>query len=147
MARRKASVQSLAFASTWNVRFGKTGGLMRARIAGITVRHGSSWASSRRGETVMAAAPSREFLMKSRRFIFSVLLVPCRVFLLQQLRGFFDVPGITSASLVLDLGDVVSDHAITTNKDRSISLHFIEARPDWTSFRIFHYHAIDSIWL
>src|SRR5678815_2429339 len=66
----KAAVQSVSgLAVRWNVRFGKHGGLMRLRIDGITVCHGSSAANSTRGATPTTAVLSTRSLMNSRRVI------------------------------------------------------------------------------
>src|SRR5215813_3496476 len=153
MASRKAVVESVrpsALALRRNVRSGKRGGLMRLRIEGITVCHGSSAARSRRGERLTTAVLSTRSLMNSRRVVICVklvsnLLAPLRIIFLQQLRGLIDVPVVTRASLVFDLGHVVFDHSITPDKDRSISLKFIEARPDRTSLRFFDHYPIKPV--
>src|SRR5437773_7182251 len=68
-------------------RFGKTGGLMRARILGTSVCQASSdQPYARCGSTMAPAVPIARDLMKSR--LFNIVIFACACFMFQMFRCF-----------------------------------------------------------
>src|SRR6267378_241655 len=178
MACRNASVQSacpLPLAPKLmrlKSRFGKTGGLIRARISG-TCDHGSvaelsgqraakSGPPSVRPEvsslaSSTAAPLARNVFRKSRRSLMLLCLLFCRcihwpdslkpgrVVSVKEFSRLLGIPAISIAPLCFDLGNLILNDAIASAENRPVSFDLIEAGPQRRSVWVCYDNMIKAV--